>query len=201
MIFIKIPTIVINSITIALMLITTFAVERIRANKQKTKFRWLNIILSVVAGILLFLFFTEPLVIFKNFLLVQVMLYASNQDFNEHQVDDYIYPMICVLSLVFFNYANFVTMIVGALALFIIQMIVFFACKGSFIGGADVKFTTACGFFLGLTRGFVGTIIGLLIAIIVNMIIQKVHKEKKNQPFPLVPYLSIGMFIGIFFVF
>ena len=71
MIFIKIPTIVINSITIALMLITTFAVERIRANKQKTKFRWANIILSAVAGTLLFLFFTEPLVIFKNFLFVQ----------------------------------------------------------------------------------------------------------------------------------
>ena len=194
-------TLTIQIITAIIMLSTIFIVEKIRTSKQKTKFRWKNIIISIVSGALLFLVFAEPIYIIKYFIFTQIMLYASNQDYNSHEVDDYIHPMICLTGLIGFSYYNAITMFAGAVAIFIIEMIVFMVCKGNFMGGADVKFTTACGFLLGLQRGFIGLIIGLLLSVIVNMIIRKVKKLDKNTPFTLVPYLSIGMFAGIFMLY
>jgi prepilin signal peptidase PulO-like enzyme (type II secretory pathway) len=62
------------------------------------------------------------------------------------------------------------------------------------LGGADVKLSAACAFLLGFEKGVIGLAIGLFISIITNLIIEKI-KKSKDQPFPLVPYLSIGFML------
>lgn len=187
--------IIINSI---IMLISIFTIEKVRSVVQKTKFRWKNIIISIVSSVLLTLAFMEPIIVMKYFLFTQVMLYASNQDYNIHEVDGYIPLMITMTGLIYFNYYNVITMFAGAIFIFIIEMIVLFVSKGNFMGGADVWFTTACGFMLGLRRGLIGLFLGLFLSVIINVIIRKRKNLPKDTPFPLVPYLSTGMFVSIF---
>lgn len=64
--------------------------------------------------------------------------------------------------------------------------------KGGGIGGGDVKFMAANGFMLGLKRGFIASIIGLILAIAVNSIIYKLKGKDKDISFPLASYLSMG---------
>jgi leader peptidase (prepilin peptidase)/N-methyltransferase len=71
--------------------------------------------------------------------------------------------------------------------------------KGGGIGGGDVKFMAANGFFLGVKGGFIGSIIGLIIAIVVNAIYYKIKDKDKKISFPLAPYLSIGCFLTYLF--
>ena len=66
------------------------------------------------------------------------------------------------------------------------------------IGGADVKLSAACSFLLGFQRGMAGLVIGLLSAIICNLILNRKSKIK-GKAFPLVPYLSVGFMIMYFF--
>ena len=70
-------------------------------------------------------------------------------------------------------------------------------CKNA-IGGADIKISTAAAVFLGVTRGLVGFMIGLTLAVIIQSIYKKVKHEGERKAFALVPYLSIGFAIGYY---
>lgn len=72
------------------------------------------------------------------------------------------------------------------------------------IGGGDVKLTAACGVVLGLRAAFIGLLAALLLMLIwhgVCMSMGKIRKKKsetgKEQAYPLVPFLWIGMLLGI----
>lgn len=79
----------------------------------------------------------------KGIVLALILLYASVQDANEHQTDEFLWVMLIILSLVNFGEVGVTSMVFGALGVFIPQMaIAMFAKKGG-IGGADIKLSTA----------------------------------------------------------
>ena len=63
------------------------------------------------------------------------------------------------------------------------------------MGGADIKLSAACAFMLGTVQGFAGLMLGLIAAIIVNII---KNRKKKTEGFPLIPYLAVGFMAAYF---
>jgi len=82
-------------------------------------------------------------------------------------------------------------MLIGALMVFVPQLLSALLCKNP-IGGADIKLTTALAFLLGWQKGLAALIVGMLISVVSMLIIQKVKKRKRKQPFALIPFLSVA---------
>ena len=134
----------------------------------------------------------------KGIVLSLILLYASVQDVNEHQADEFLWVMLLILSLVNFGEVGVTSMVFGALGVFIPQMaIAMFAKKGG-IGGADIKLSTAAALSLGFYGGVIGYMIGLVFAITVQLLTNKAKKRSNNESFPLLPFLSTGLMIGYF---
>ena len=134
----------------------------------------------------------------KGIVLSLILLYASVQDVNEHQADEFLWVMLLILSLVNFGEVGVTSMVFGALGVFIPQMAIgMFAKKGG-IGGADIKLSTAAALSLGFYGGVIGYMIGLVFAITVQLLTNKAKKRSNNEPFPLLPFLSTGLMIGYF---
>ena len=75
-------------------------------------------------------------------------------------------------------------------------MIVSVIRPGKAIGGADIKISTALAFLLGFEKGIFAMLIGMLSGVIFMVIVRKVRKEKKKDPFALVPFLSFGALLA-----
>jgi len=134
----------------------------------------------------------------KGIVLSLILLYASVQDVNEHQADEFLWVMLLILSLVNFGEVGVISMVFGALGVFIPQMaIAMFAKKGG-IGGADIKLSTAAALSLGFYGGVIGYCTGLIFAITLQLLSNKAKKKINNEPFPLLPFLSTGLMIGYF---
>ena len=72
------------------------------------------------------------------------------------------------------------------------------------IGGGDIKLTGACGLVLGFERTLIGLITGLLLLLFFHaarQCVKRIKKENrergKEQAYPLVPFLLLGMLISI----
>lgn len=66
------------------------------------------------------------------------------------------------------------------------------------IGGADIKIMGAAGMVLGLRQGISAMIIGLLgmLAYHLGRKILSDSKEKVEQSYPLIPFLTAGMMLA-----
>lgn len=67
--------------------------------------------------------------------------------------------------------------------------------KGLSIEGnrEDIDFMAACGFIMGVQKGYMAMIAGLTLAVM----IQKVYVRESEKGFALVPYLSIGCLLAM----
>ena len=86
-------------------------------------------------------------------------------------------------------------MIVGAVMVFVPQILIALLPPHKALGGADLKLSTALAFLLGWQKGLAALVLGLLLAVIVMLIIQHLNKKKKKQPFALIPFLSVGALV------
>ncbi len=134
----------------------------------------------------------------KGMILACILLYASVQDLSEHEADGFLWVMLVILSLVNFNAISITSMVLGALGVFIPQMTVAMFTKNGGIGGADIKLSTAAALSLGFYGSGIGYSIGLIFAIVFQMIYGKCKKQSIDEPFPLLPFLSTGLMIGYF---
>ena len=134
----------------------------------------------------------------KGIVLALILLYASLQDLSEHQADDFLWVMLVILSFVNFGDVGIGSMIFGAVAVFVPQMAIAMFTKKGGIGGADIKLSTAAALSLGFYGGVIGYCIGLIFAITVQLLSNKAKKRSKDEPFPLLPFLSTGLMIGYF---
>ena len=132
----------------------------------------------------------------KGVIFLQILLYASVSDIQTHEVKDFVSVLIFITGFIGVALTDIPMMILSALAIGGILLICAMV-SGNRLGGADVKLSAACVFLLGFSKSIAGLIIGLLVSVIANFIIQKRNKTK-NQPFPLVPYLSIGFMLMYF---
>lgn len=72
------------------------------------------------------------------------------------------------------------------------------------VGGGDIKLTAACGLVLGIERTFAGLLMALSLLLLFHAArkcIRKIRKRncvaEKEQAYPLVPFLLVGMFFSI----
>lgn len=132
----------------------------------------------------------------KGIILLQILLYASVSDIQTHEVKDFISVLIFITGFIGVTLSDIPMMLFSGLAIGGVLLICAMV-SGNRLGGADVKLSAACAFLLGFSKSIAGLVIGLFVSVIVNLIIQK-QRKLKNQPFPLVPYLSIGFMLMYF---
>ena len=152
----------------------------------------------LAVGIALYLAGGFTLWTVKGLVLALILLYASVQDISTHEADDFLWVMLVILSLVNLGDVSISSMIFGALAVFVPQTAVAMFTKKGGIGGADIKLSTAAALSLGFYGGVIGYMLGLVFAVVVQTIRNKIKKQPNNEPFPLMPYLSTGLMIGYF---
>lgn len=136
--------------------------------------------------------FWDSIFILKGFLYFLILAYASFYDIKTKTIPDRVHIIIILLGLININPLDSITGLIFVPIPFLITALL----KGDGIGGGDVKFMAANGFFLGLKGGFMGSFLGLAIAVLVNAIYYKIKNKDKNISFPLAPYLSIGCFFA-----
>lgn len=102
--------------------------------------------------------------------------------------------MIVIAAFIGTDMAALPGMLLSALLVGGIMLITTVITKSQ-IGGADIKFSAACAFLLGIKQGFAGLMLGLIASIIVNII---KNRKKKTEGFPLIPYLAAGFMAAYF---
>lgn len=142
-------------------------------------------------------FFDEQQTIaFKISLFIGILLYASYYDIVHRTIPNVIHVCILIISLLNTNLNIYNSSILGvAIA---IPFLIVACCSNGNIGGGDIKLIGACGIILGMKRVFIASLIGLILAIVINLAYNTIKKKSINESFPLVPYLSVGCFISIF---
>lgn len=128
----------------------------------------------------------------KFLILLGFLLYASIKDLREHEVPETVWKLIAVLGLVNISVRDLPSMLLGAVLVFLPQIIPALIDTEKAMGGADIKISTACAFLLGAGRGLAAFIIGLTLFVIVVPILRKIRHEENGEPFPMVPFLSVG---------
>ena len=136
--------------------------------------------------------------IIKTIILLTLLLYASVRDLKTREVPDSVSGMLLILSLVDTDIARLPSMLLGILLVFLPQFISALINPSKALGGADIKVSSSAAFLLGAQRGLFALIVGLTLAVIAMPIIKTIRKLPKDQPFPLIPFLSIGIVVGYF---
>lgn len=164
-------------------------------NKESKKIPIYHCISIILVSSLL-IAFGWSMELLKGIILLQILLYASVSDIQTHEVKDFISVLIFITGFIGVTLSDIPMMLLSGLAIGGVLLICAMV-SGNRLGGADVKLSAACAFLLGFSKSIAGLVIGLFVSVIVNLIIQK-QKKSKNQPFPLVPYLSIGFMLMYF---
>lgn len=179
-------------------IVAGFIIEKFRSKKFKTVVKKVNIVCSPLIMILFLLVFKFNFVqVIKYYVLFTILFHASYCDIKRREVDDYISVMILLIGLINFNESNFFYMFLGAMFVFLPQIIMTAFSRSVPIGGADIKISTTCGFVFGPHIGLSSLCIGLISALIVNTILAK-RKKQKNISFPFIPYFFFGLIISFF---
>ena len=126
------------------------------------------------------------------------MLYASVMDIKTREVPDSVSVMLLILGLVDVSIKEIPQMLLGMVLVFMPQLISALINPSKALGGADIKLSSAAAFLLGVQRGLFTLIVGLTLAVIAMPIIRKIRNLPKDQPFPLIPFISIGIIAGYF---
>ena len=165
-----------------------------RVMKEKGYVTSTPITLMITAAVSIFLYgrFGLSVTAIQGVFLMFVLLYASCSDLTNHIVDDYVWVIVFALALLNIQTVGLTSMVTGAFCVFIPQMAMALLPPHKTLGGADIKLSTALAFLLGWQRGLAAYIVGLLLAIIVMCIVNKVRKNKENKAFALVPFLSVA---------
>ena len=153
-----------------------------------------NLFLSAIIPLAMMLRYGITLIMVQGIILTFILLYASCSDLTNHMMDDFLWVMVILLGLCSIETVGLPSMITGMVVVFIPQIITAMFTKNS-IGGADIKLSTALEFMLGWQKGLAVLIFGLLFAVIIMSIVQKLKKAKKKQPFALIPFLSVASLV------
>ena len=125
--------------------------------------------------------------------LIALLLYASIKDIKSREVPDSVSGMMLILGLVGITVGDLPSMLLGITLVFLPQYLAAIINPEKALGGADIKLSSSAAFLLGAPRGLFALIVGLTLSVITVPIVRKVKKLPKNQPFPLVPFLAVGI--------
>jgi prepilin signal peptidase PulO-like enzyme (type II secretory pathway) len=100
--------------------------------------------------------------------------------------------MIIILAFVGYEPQSLLSMLVGATVVFIPQLATTMLTPDRPIGGADIKISTALAFLLGAEKGIFALVVGMLFAVVITAVSNKINNRNQKQAFPLVPFLWVG---------
>ena len=127
----------------------------------------------------------------KNAIFALTLIYTGYYDQKTRTIPNIVHLLIIICSFLFDF--NFIQSVLGFFILPIPFVIPIFYDEKS-IGGGDIKLVGAIGFFLGITKGTIAIIIGLILSLIVAIFI---FKKSKRDFVPLGPYLAVGSIISL----
>ena len=179
---------------IVALIVARYAAHHWQGNKKDVATGYAAI--SGVYALLLFGGFGFTAQTIRGILLCMILLTASYSDLKSREVADYMSVMVLLTAFIGVSMADIPGMLLGGLFVAGMMILVTLLSGESCIGGADIKLGGACAFALGTTGGIAGLIIGLVLAIVINMCR---GKSTRNQSFPLVPYLAAG-FLAAYFI-
>ena len=176
--------------------ISKFVISKTPGYDKNSKRNPIYHCISIILVSSLLIAFGWSIEFIKGVIFLQILLYASVSDIQTHEVKDFVSVLIFITGFIGVTLTNIPMMLLSG---FIIggMLLICAMVSGNRLGGADVKICAACAFLLGFSKSVAGLIIGLIVSVIANLIIQK-QKKTKKQPFPLVPYLSIGFMLMYF---
>lgn len=179
---------------IVALIVARYAAHHWQGNKKDVATGYAAI--SGVYALLLFGDFGFTAQTIRGILLCMILLTASYSDLKSREVADYMSVMVLLTAFIGVSMTDIPGMLLGGLFVSGMMILVTLLSGESCIGGADIKLGGACAFALGTTGGIAGLIIGLVLAIVINMCR---GKSTRNQSFPLVPYLAAG-FLAAYFI-
>jgi leader peptidase (prepilin peptidase)/N-methyltransferase len=128
------------------------------------------------------------LMIIKGYLFALILIVAGYIDIKTKTIPDYIHVLIIIVGLINIDLVeSLIGLIIVPLPFFIMAWL-----KENSIGGGDIKLVGACGFFLGVTGGLVASVIGLMMAVVVNGVYYVIKNKDKTIGFALAPYIGLG---------
>ena len=136
--------------------------------------------------------------IIKTIILLALLLYASVMDIKTREVPDSISVLLLILGFVDTDIERLPSMLLGMALVFLPQFISALINPSKALGGADIKVSSSAAFMLGVQKGLFALVVGLTLAVVTMPILRKVRKLPKDQPFPLIPFISIGIVAGYF---
>ena len=91
------------------------------------------------------------------------------------------------------------SMLIGAVGIFLFFLIQFLISKGTWIGGGDLRMGVLLGVLLGWEKGLFALVIAYVIGAIFGVALLLTKKVKRNTAIAFAPFLIIGMIIMIFY--
>ena len=133
--------------------------------------------------------------IVQGTLLAGFLLYGSISDIRTHTVPDWVWMGAAGSALIGLELSSLPSMLLGAAAVLLIEVPLAVSMRDRAIGGADIKVSAAGAFLLGWRRGLAALILGLILAILIVSIVRLIRQDKRDRPFPLVPFLAAGQLV------
>lgn len=174
----------------AALLVGKCAASRFDGSKKKTEIGFVGI--TALMAALLLCFFGYGLTAIKGIIISLILVYTSYEDIKKRECDDYLHLMIVIAAFIGIDFAVLPNMFISAMfagGLMLLTVLI----TNADIGGADIKMAAACCFLLGLTRGVIGLLAGMILAVIFN-----VFRKDKKKGFPMIPYLAAGTMAAFF---
>lgn len=180
-------------------LLLGFIYNRHDKNKEWQTTDTLNLIIPTLASGALFLMFGISMISLKGLIFLFLLLIASNSDFKNREVTDWIPIAIAITALIGTRLADIPFMLIAMLIIGLPQLLIAMLKPGGY-GGADIKLMAACSFLLGIEGGFIAIILGLSVGLIATVIKRKLKHENLKEKFPVVPCLALGSFLAFLII-
>ncbi|MBM7562914.1 prepilin peptidase [Fusibacter tunisiensis] len=133
---------------------------------------------------------------FQMIAFIMLLTYAAIIDLKTRKIPDHIPVLIILIGLIEMEPMSAVLgLIFVPLPFFIMALL-----KENSIGGGDIKLMGACGFYLGFQAGYVASVLGLTLAILIHFAYSVIGSKKANESIALAPYLGAGCLIAYFLV-
>ncbi|MCX7748232.1 MAG: prepilin peptidase [Clostridia bacterium] len=132
--------------------------------------------------------FDNHLLIIKGLVFFEILLFTAYHDAMTKEIPNIVHLLILLTALISFHpLSSIIGFFVVPLPYLLTALL-----KDGGIGGGDIKLMGACGFMLGVWGGVFAGIAGLTLAVTFNL----VKCKKRQDSFPLAPYLSLGCVIA-----
>ena len=118
-------------------------------------------------------------------------------DFRTYEIPYGINLFILALGLIHLglHLGDWVTYVIGLLAVSSFLEILFWASKGTAIGYGDVRLMRAAGLLIGWKASILALILGCILGSVIHLIRMKISKE--GHVLAMGPYLAAGIFISV----